>query len=143
MAARSNCFNDSLDGLMQPGGVHPLAVWWLYKYYADSLTVRLESGANAPHIVTIASRSDAHTTQVLIGYYRGGNSPDRAAVLALADGARLGKRVSVEVRVIPVTNEKPIDALPVAASYTADPAHPISIPDLHVDQVVVVTITAA
>ncbi len=139
---RSNCFNNSLDGLVQPGGEHPLAVWWLYKYYADSLASRLAARADAPRIAVIASRPDARTTQLLIGYYRGGGDQDRKAVISLAGGARLGPRVRVEVRVIPVAYEAPMDALPTVAADMADPARPIAIPDLHVNEVAVVTVTA-
>jgi hypothetical protein len=65
----SDCFNGSMDGLIDPSLKVPRAGWWTYKAYADGVATRVATthGANFVALGSAASdRSDK--AQVLIGY---------------------------------------------------------------------------
>ena len=52
---QSNCDNDSLDGLLTPGGRQPRAAWWAANAYSSGLDSRVASASSAPDLVSIAS----------------------------------------------------------------------------------------
>ncbi|RWY48105.1 hypothetical protein EPL05_21230 [Mucilaginibacter gilvus] len=65
---KSNCFNNSLDGLIDAETMQPRAAWWAYKYYNLSLTNRLKYRSNNSHVVCFANYQ-TDKIQVLLGYY--------------------------------------------------------------------------
>jgi xylan 1,4-beta-xylosidase len=74
---KSNCFNNSLDGLIDAETMQPRAAWWAYNYYNLSLTNRLKYTSNNSHVVGFANYQ-TNNIQVLLGYY--GNKAANAAV---------------------------------------------------------------
>jgi xylan 1,4-beta-xylosidase len=74
---KSNCFNNSLDGLIDAESMQPRAAWWAYNYYNLSLANRLKYSSNNSHVVGFANYQ-TNNVQVLLGYY--GNKAANAAV---------------------------------------------------------------
>ncbi|AMR34057.1 hypothetical protein A0256_22715 [Mucilaginibacter sp. PAMC 26640] len=70
---KSNCFNNSLDGLVDADSKQPRAAWWAYKFYNESLTNRLKYSSNNSHVVCFANYQTSKI-QVLLGYYGNKNS---------------------------------------------------------------------
>lgn len=78
---RNNCFNKSLDGLVEPGPFAPRAVWWVYKAYADGFSSRVRTQGTSPKVIGLASRSNGkNQAQVLFGYFEQGRSPGQAFI---------------------------------------------------------------
>lgn len=67
--ADSDCFNNSLDGLITPITWKPRSVWWAHKLYADGVSSRVRSSATDPRVFALASRTSASPSaaQVLTG----------------------------------------------------------------------------
>lgn len=67
-----NCYNDTLDGLLNPANFQPTAAWWAYKFYADGTPSRVVSVSDNPRIVSLASSqsSQEKVAQILLGYFR-------------------------------------------------------------------------
>lgn len=88
----NNCFNKSLDGLVQPGPFAPRAVWWVYKAYSDGFSTRVRTQGNNPRVIGLASQSNGQNqAQVLFGYFEQGRSPRQATVtLTLRNLQQLG-----------------------------------------------------
>lgn len=63
----NNCFNNSLDGLLDPKNHETRAAYWAYKFYNQSLNSRLSSTANNKNIVSFANFQN-NKIQLLIGY---------------------------------------------------------------------------
>lgn len=64
----NECYNGSLDGLVEVETMRPRAVWWAYKLYADGVASRVKSATSDPTVVALASRSSSISgqTQVLV-----------------------------------------------------------------------------
>jgi xylan 1,4-beta-xylosidase len=73
IAGGSNCYNDTLAGLLVPGTFEPRATWWATKAYADGADSRVLTRFDDPHVVGLgSSRSDVpRTAQLLIAHMRG------------------------------------------------------------------------
>jgi xylan 1,4-beta-xylosidase len=69
----SNCYSDTLAGLLVPRTFEPRSTWWATKAYADGAGSRVLTRFSDPHLVGLASsRSDApRTAQLLIAHTRG------------------------------------------------------------------------
>lgn len=59
----SNCTNNSLDGLIDENG-KPRAIWWAYKYYAESINRRLLSTADSRDLVSFAYLGDKNGKEI-------------------------------------------------------------------------------
>ncbi|MGS2738023.1 GH39 family glycosyl hydrolase [Sinomicrobium sp. M5D2P17] len=66
---KSDCFNNSLDGLLSQNG-KPRSIWWAYKYYAESTKSRLQSDSDSPELISFAYSSDKGIN-VLVGTGKG------------------------------------------------------------------------
>lgn len=63
----STCINNSIDGLLTPEG-KPRSVWWVYKYYADSLPARFNTSVDSDRTAAISYFSkDTNSVNVLFG----------------------------------------------------------------------------
>jgi hypothetical protein len=65
--AGSNCWNDSLDGLLEPSTLSPTSAWWAYWAYGQRTGRRPSSTTSDPAIVGSAS-ADGSSGVVLVGY---------------------------------------------------------------------------
>jgi xylan 1,4-beta-xylosidase len=112
----SNCFNGSLDGLIEPRTELPRSIWWAYRSYADGASSRIQ-GSSSGDVVAIGSgRSSApETGQVLVGN-SGASAP--SVILQLQNLSSLpfvGSRQAVHVNVkrIPAAGEAVVIGLPL------------------------------
>lgn len=114
-AGVSNCFNNSLDGLLTDAQT-PRAGWWAYKYYADGVGNRVQASSADPHLVVRASRVGSGA-QVLIGYYAFdvNTSLPRTVTLSLSNLASAG---------FPAGTVVPVNILKIAATGEAAMASP-------------------
>ncbi|MGB3405826.1 MAG: beta-xylosidase [Microcoleaceae cyanobacterium] len=117
---KNNCFNESLDGLVEPGNASPRAGWWVYKAYADGFNSRVMSRSNNPQVVALASRSDGtKQAQVLLGYFQQGNSSGKSSViLTLKNLQQLGlgqpgQALTFTIKRIPNSDEKVVQKLDI------------------------------
>ncbi len=118
---KANCHNDSLDGLLTPGGQDPRAVWFAAKEYADGVPTRVASTSSDPYLVSLASRQapGPKQAQVLLGRLtrqrvRNLQRADVSVRLdALSNLPFLAGRsaVRVEVHRIPATGERALAGL--------------------------------
>ncbi len=51
----SDCFNNSLDGLLEPDGFQPRSVWWAYRLYAQGVDGRVCGDAQRRQVLCLAS----------------------------------------------------------------------------------------
>jgi hypothetical protein len=65
------CFDNSLDGLIDPANFSPRAPWWAYKLYSDGVSTRISVPYTNGPLVALASSGSAtpQTAQVLVGYF--------------------------------------------------------------------------
>lgn len=115
---QSNCYNNSLDGLISKD-FRPRAAWWTYKIYADGAESRVESAATNPKVAALGSaRSDKpDKAQVLIAFFKeSGREPPTINVsiklnnlnnLPFIAGA---EKVRVKIEKIPDTGEKALES---------------------------------
>ncbi len=79
-----NCFNNSLDGLINPRTSEPRAAWWVYKLYADGFETRVRSSSTAPNVVALASKSRTNQkAQILLGSFSLQNFPSKYSSINL------------------------------------------------------------
>jgi hypothetical protein len=78
---RSQCFNDTLDGLLTPGIPRPRAAWWAYERYADGVASRAGATSDDASVAVIASRQDdgEGLPQIMIGRHGGEGSASKTA----------------------------------------------------------------
>lgn len=115
----SECFNNSLDGLIDPASLQPRAPWWTYKLYADGVSTRVPVQYTNSDVVALASTGSAttQTAQVLVGYFNDQNPPATANILIqLSNLGSLSflnglSQVQVHVQKIPNSGEQDLSAL--------------------------------
>lgn len=125
---RGNCFNESLDGLVDPRTRRPRAAWWAYKEYADGRPSRVAASTSDRYLLPLASaRSPGRrSAQILIAHAdRPAPAPDELAATVELRGLRrlpfaAGRtRLRARLSRIPNTGEEPlarpvpIDSVPV------------------------------
>lgn len=125
-AKQSNCYNNSLDGLLT-ADFRPRASWWAYKIYADGAASRVFGTATNSKVAVLGSaESDtADKAQVLIGYFkRFADEPETANVtinlknlndLPFISGSR---KARVKIEKIPNSGERAIQNLEVIGEKT-------------------------
>lgn len=112
---RNECFNGSLDGLVDVDSMRPRSVWWTYKLYADGAASRVLSTTSDRAIVALASSASEATTraQVLMGKF-GPSSTTQPVDVVLENMDALGflsksASVTVSVKRLVPTGELPSD----------------------------------
>ncbi len=115
LSGESNCYNDTLDGLLVPGSFEPRSAWWATKAYADGADSRVLTRFSDPHLVGFASSgSDTpRTAQLLIAHTRGHGADELDVRVTLRHLGGLGflrgeRRVGVRIRALPRQRRAPI-----------------------------------
>ena len=113
----SNCYNDTLAGLLVPRTFEPRAAWWATKAYADGVGSRVLTRFDDPHVVGLgSSRSDVpRTAQLLIAHLRGHGAKELDVRVTLRRLGTLGflrgeRRVRVRIERYPDSGEQPLPA---------------------------------
>jgi len=102
----SNCFNNTLSGMVVPNTFEPRAAWWTYKAYADGVNSRVLSKSDHDRLVALASKSNSEgKAQVLLGYFDRNYSSATTVTLNLVNlqqlGIQKGQKVSLKLEKIP------------------------------------------
>jgi hypothetical protein len=115
LSGKSNCYNDNLAGLLEPGSSKPRSVWWATKAYADGVGSRVLTRFSDPHVVGLASsRSDEpRSAQLLIAHMRGHSRGQVDVKITFRKLRKLGflrgaRRLRVEIERFPDTGELPL-----------------------------------
>jgi xylan 1,4-beta-xylosidase len=113
----SNCYSDTLAGLLTPGTFERRSTWWATKAYADGVGSRVLTRFSDPHLIGIASsQSDRpRTAQLLIAHLRGHNAERLDVEVSLRGLGRLGflrgeRRLKVWIERFPDYGERPLSA---------------------------------
>lgn len=122
----SNCFNNSLDGMLDGKTFEPRAIWWAYYYYSLSTSKRLVSASNMKNVVSFANFSDsAKNLQLIVSYYGDQKRDDNASNVTinlnnLKNLEYFTGRQSVNIKVfkIPNSGEAVLSNPPLIASKT-------------------------
>ncbi len=66
----SNCWNNSMNGLLSPADGKPTGTWWMYKYYSEGVNRRVQSNSNDPNAAVLANSSKDNLTHgnILFSY---------------------------------------------------------------------------
>ncbi|MEG4801758.1 beta-xylosidase [Microcoleus sp. ARI1-B5] len=112
----SNCFNNTLSGMVVPNTFEPRAAWWTYKAYADGVNSRVLSRSDNDRLVALASKSNPEgKAQVLLGYFDRNYSSATTVTLNLANlqqlGIKSGQKVSLKLEKIPNNLEGAVQKL--------------------------------
>lgn len=112
----SNCFNNTLAGMVTPNTFQPRAAWWVYKLYADGVAGRVASASDNQRVAALASRSNSQgNAQVLLGYFDQ-NVPPTTVTINLRNIQQLGLagangRIHLKLEKIPTAEENPVQQL--------------------------------
>lgn len=102
------CWNNSIDGLITPQG-KPRSVWWVYKYYAESLPVRLSTNVDSDRTAAISYFSkDSNSVKILfgnLGKFKSSFSIDLKSVRKFSVFAK-SKKINYSLYKIPNTEQK-------------------------------------
>ncbi|WP_293128817.1 beta-xylosidase [Microcoleus sp. bin38.metabat.b11b12b14.051] len=114
----TNCFNNTLTGMVAPNTFEPRAAWWAYKAYADGVNSRVLSRSDNDRLVALASKSNPEgKAQVLLGYFDSNYSSATTVTLNLANlqylGIPSGQKVTLKLEKIPNNLEAPVQKLVV------------------------------
>ena len=112
----TNCFNNTLTGMVAPNTFEPRAAWWTYKAYADGVNSRVLSRSDNDRLVALASKSNPEgKAQVLLGYFDSNYSSATTVTLNLANlqhlGIPSGQKFSLKLEKIPNNLEAPVQKL--------------------------------
>jgi xylan 1,4-beta-xylosidase len=112
----SNCFNNTLTGMVVPNTFEPRAAWWTYKAYADGVNSRVLSQSDRDRLVALASKSNPEgKAQVLLGYFDRNYSSATTVTLNLMNlqqlGIKSGQKVSLKLEKIPNNLEGAVQKL--------------------------------
>ncbi|HLO52005.1 MAG TPA: beta-xylosidase [Kamptonema sp.] len=87
----SNCFNNTLSGMVTPNSFQPRAAWWAYKAYADGAGSRVKSQSDNERVISLASKSTpSGNAQVLLGYFDQNSSSSTGVTITLKNLQQLG-----------------------------------------------------
>lgn len=104
----NTCWNNSIDGLLTPQG-KPRSVWWVYKYYAESLPVRLSTNVDSDRTAAISYFSkDSNSVKILfgnLGKFKSSFSIDLKSVRKFSVFAK-SKKINYSLYKIPNTEQK-------------------------------------
>lgn len=104
----SNCYNETLDGLLGPTSKQPNGVWYVMEAYAKGLAGRVASTSPAG-LSTVAGMPNvlSNETTIIVGNHRSatGNSDTRSALVELkgltaVPTLKAAPKLEVEVRVV-------------------------------------------
>lgn len=112
----SNCFNNTLSGMVNPNTFEPRAAWWTYKAYADGVNSRVLSRSDNDRVVALASKSNPEgKAQVLLGYFDRNYSSATTVTLNLKNlpqlGIQSGQKIRLKLEKIPNNQEGAVPKL--------------------------------
>ncbi|MEG4106006.1 GH39 family glycosyl hydrolase [Microcoleus sp. S13_C5] len=112
----SNCFNNTLSGMVTPNTFEPRAAWWAYKAYADGVNSRVQSWSNNNRLVALASKSNPQgKAQILLGYFDPNFSSATTVTLSLGNleqlGIQRGQKITLKLEKIPNNQEVAVPQL--------------------------------
>lgn len=112
----SNCFNNTLSGMVTPNTFEPRAAWWTYKAYADGVNSRVLSKSDNDGVVALASKSNPQgKAQVLLGYFERNYSSATTVTLNLKNlpqlGIQSGQKIRLKLEKIPNNQEGAVQKL--------------------------------
>ncbi|WP_377478640.1 MAG: beta-xylosidase [Microcoleus anatoxicus] len=112
----SNCFNNTLSGMVTPNTFEPRAAWWTYKAYADGVNSRVLSKSDNDRVVALASKSNPQgKAQVLLGYFDRNYSSATTVTLNLKNlpqlGIQSGQKIRLKLEKIPNNQEGAVQKL--------------------------------
>lgn len=112
----SNCFNNTLTGMVTPNTFEPRAAWWTYKAYADGVNSRVRSRSDNDRLVALASKSNPEgKAQILLGYFDRNYSLATTVTLSLINLEQLGlqkdQKITLKLEKIPNNQEGPVQKL--------------------------------
>ena len=112
----SNCFNNTLSGMVTPNTFEPRAAWWTYKTYADGVNSRVLSRSDNDRVVALASKSNPEgNAQVLLGYFDRNYSSATTVTLNLRNlpqlGIQSGQKIRLKLEKIPNNQERAVQKL--------------------------------
>ncbi|MEG4855801.1 beta-xylosidase [Microcoleus sp. K1-B6] len=112
----SNCFNNTLSGMVTPNTFEPRAAWWAYKAYADGVNSRVQSWSNNNRLVALASKSNPEgKAQILLGYFDPNFSSATTVTLTLGNleqlGIQRGQKITLKLEKIPNNQEGAVPKL--------------------------------
>ncbi len=120
-----NCFNGSIDGLLDPATNKPRSAYWAYKLYADGAEHRVVSTASDIRLAPIASVAEGNV-QVLIGNHSVGTWPSTVDGLNLTvtglsgvESLRGAKQLTVTVERLPDSGEAVVESPLAVETLTA------------------------
>ncbi|OCR02566.1 beta-xylosidase [Oscillatoriales cyanobacterium USR001] len=110
----SNCFNNTLAGMVTPDTFQPRAAWWAYKVYADGARSRVQSQSDTERVVALASKSTpSGKAQVLLGYFDRNYADSINVSITLRNLQQLGiapnSKVNIKLEKIPDNQEKAVE----------------------------------
>jgi len=99
----NNCYNNSLDGIVNPADGQPRASWWAYKILAS----RVATSSQSSNLVVMAGKNPA---QVLVGYFGQGMPTPAQVTINLRNLGAIGQKSStLKVNISKVPNNGEAD----------------------------------
>ncbi len=146
------CGNSTLDGILVPTTYEPRAAWWAYKYYADGVGSRVSSTSSDNRVVALASKSgkSTGTAQVLVGSFDPGKKKyDQVPVSVSLKNLQSipfltnAKFVKVSITRVPNAGLLPVHSVHAERVVTipADGSTPVTIPDMKLHEMIVLTLS--
>ncbi|WP_237217647.1 GH39 family glycosyl hydrolase, partial [Falsiroseomonas oryziterrae] len=129
----NNCFNASLDGLLDRVERRPRPIWWAAQAYAQGIGQRVQATSSSPATVAFASRrsGEGGPPQILLGSFE---AQDGAAVRIVANGLEgILRATAVEVAVTLL----PDDTAPVERAALVVRRHRVPLRELDAAGIVV------
>lgn len=122
------CWNNSIDGLITSQG-KPRSVWWVYKYYAESLQQRFSSSTDSDRASAISYFSkDDNSVKILFGNLSKLNSTFNINLKSISKSSVFSnsKKVNYQLYKIPNTEQKELsnpilikkDSVPISSKNT-------------------------
>lgn len=124
-SGRMNCFNKSIDGLLDPATNKPRSAYWVYRLYADGAEHRVVSTTSDTRLAPIASLTDGGV-QILIGNHSVESGPQAVAdpELTITGLSRIkslhgAKSLTVTIKRLPDSGEAIVEAPLAVGTLTA------------------------
>lgn len=104
----NTCWDNSIDGLLSQNG-KPRSVWWVYKYYAESLNTRFNTNVDSERTVAIAYYSQPNkSVNLLLGNLSSSTNTFTIDLKSFQDSSFFSKakKINYSLYKIPNTEQK-------------------------------------
>lgn len=148
---KSNCFNDTLDGMIGSKSGKANGTWWVYSAYGESLGGRVTSATTDPELAVLAAGPTPKSTALTVVIGDIGVSKKPQSIVAQVDGLAQvpslasAAKVSVEIRDVRDSKDGELGESTLLKADVAVTAGTVkfSVPELHAQGAVIVRITPA